>query len=70
MFDEASGRTHVLDSLTACTLLNIEAAPLGLLQIADQVAEHASLDPDVVKSALPAILEQLVRVDLVEIVPQ
>lgn len=69
VFDEASGRTHLLDALTACVLLCVEDGAVNTEELVSQICEHMSLSSESVWAALPAILEQLTAVSLVETVP-
>ena len=66
VFDEASGRTHQLDALTACVLLCVEEGVSDPEALIGRVAEHADLDHESVTQALPAILEQLAKAALIE----
>jgi PqqD family protein of HPr-rel-A system len=70
VFDEASGRTHLLDAWAACALLNVERAPVDLQLLARQVARDMHVDDDTVAECLPSILEQLAGIGLIEVASQ
>lgn len=67
VFDEFSGVTHLLDSLTACTLLCIEDGITDLDALVERIGEHTSLTARDVSEALPGVCEQLVAASLIKI---
>lgn len=70
VFDGASGRTHLLDAWAACVLLNIEHKPMACTELARRAAASMQLGDDEAWRRLPVTLEQLMRIDLVEIEAQ
>lgn len=70
VFDGASGRTHLLDPWTACVLLHIGHTPLGCAELARRAAANMQVPVEDAAQRLPSTLEQLKRIDLVEIDPQ
>ena len=68
VFNEAAGQTHVLDTLTACTLLCIEGGATELPALTSDVVTHTALSADSVTKALPFVLEQLSGAELIDII--
>ena len=68
VFNEAASQTHVLDTLTACTLLCIEGGASEFPRLVADVAAHTELSADSVTKAMPFILEQLSGAALVDII--
>ncbi len=66
VYDEASGRTHQLDALNACVLLSLEEGSLDDARLADMVAAELGCAPEALSGALPGVIEQLLRADLIE----
>mgnify|MGYP003387223223 CR=1 FL=1 len=68
VYDECSSQTHVLDALTACALLCIDAQGIDESSLISEVSLHAGLSVDSVTQALPFILDQLSEAALVDII--
>lgn len=68
VYDEASSQTHVLDALTACTLLCIDVGGIEHGALIIEVSQHAGVDVDSVTQSLPFMLEQLSDAALVDII--
>ena len=68
VYDEASSQTHVLDALTACTLLCIDTEGIEQSALIVEVSQHAGVDVDSVTQALPFMLNQLSDAALVDII--
>lgn len=68
VYDEASSQTHVLDALTACTLLCIDAEGIEQSALIVEISQHAGADVDSVTQALPFMLDQLTVAALVDII--
>ena len=66
VFDDASGRTHLLEALTACALLCVEDGAFDTIDLVCKICEHMALSDDAVSAAIPAILGQLSAASLVE----
>lgn len=66
VYDEASGRTHQLDALTASALLRLEEGPRETLRLADQVAADLGCGVDAICAALPDVIDQLTLADLID----
>jgi PqqD family protein of HPr-rel-A system len=67
VFDEFSGVTHLLDSLTACTLLCIEDGITDFDALVKRISELTSLTDLDVSEALSGVFEQLVAASLIKI---
>lgn len=70
VFDDASGQTHQLDTLTARTLLAIEEAPRSIEVLMTDLATDLPLTIGTLESTLPAIIEQLRSVGLIDIIAE
>lgn len=68
LFDEGSGQTHQIDTLTALGLMVLEAGPATPAAIAGAVRRELALEPEEsgeIENLLPDILEQLRQLGLV-----
>ena len=69
-FDVGSGQTHQMDTLTAVTLMVMDAQQIELPTVLVRVAEELQLvDSPELLTALTGILEKLVAAGLIESVP-
>lgn len=59
VFDDASGRTHQFDALTACVLLRLDEGPCDQAALAEEVAANLGWTVDAVRDALPVLFDQL-----------
>lgn len=67
VFDVGSGQTHQMDTLTAVTLMMVEASPVHLPELASRVAEELLIPRDQeLSTALSGVLERLVAAGLIE----
>jgi PqqD family protein of HPr-rel-A system len=67
VYDEVSGDTHLLDSITACALRKLQEQPASLGDLADHVTSHLSLqEPAELHDYLDDVLGKLHRLDLIE----
>ncbi|WP_114971795.1 HPr-rel-A system PqqD family peptide chaperone [Rhodoferax ferrireducens] len=67
VFDVGSGQTHQMDTLTAVTLMMVEATSLSLSELVSWVAEEMLIPCDQELShALSGILERLAAAGLIE----
>ena len=69
IFDVASGNTHLMDGLTACTLLCLEAGPLDADALIGAIEAATSLSDKAIRPGLPGVIEQLTRLGLIDTVP-
>ena len=69
VFDVASGNTHQMDGLTACALLCLEAGPLDVDSLVDEIEAATSLSKESIRPALPGVIEQMTRLGMVDTVP-
>lgn len=71
VFDVGSGQTHQMDSLTAATLMVVEAAPARLVDLLSQVSEDFLIPSDgALPDVLAVILTRLEDTGLIESEPQ
>lgn len=67
VFDVGSGQTHQMDTLTAVTLMIVEASPVDLHELVSRVADELLVPGQTeLSSALSGILERLVAAGLIE----
>ncbi|MHB1198049.1 MAG: HPr-rel-A system PqqD family peptide chaperone [Polaromonas sp.] len=67
VFDAGSGQTHQMDTLTAVTLMMIEAAVLDHCELVSRVAQELLIPIDAeLPDALKGVLERLVTAGLIE----
>lgn len=67
MFDAGSGQTHLMDALTAATLMLIEASPVDLNGLASRLSEELLLPGNqALQDALGVVLERLASAGLIE----
>ncbi len=67
VFDVGSGQTHQLDTLTAVTLMMLEAHPAGLPDLVSRLAQELLLPGDqTLQAALAAVLARLQGAGLIE----
>ncbi len=70
VFDVASGNTHQLDGLTACALLCLEAGPLDADALVGEIEAATSLSEDSIRPALLGLIDQLIRLGMIDTVPE
>jgi PqqD family protein of HPr-rel-A system len=67
VFDVGSGQTHQIDTLTAVTLMMLEASPVPLPELVSRVAEELLIPGDQeLSAALSGVLKRLVAAGLIE----
>ena len=67
MFDVGSGQTHQMDTLTAATLLTVEASAGDIDQLVSQIANELTVpDGHELSNAVRGVLEQLAATGLIE----
>ena len=67
VFDVGSGQTHQMDTLTAATVMTLEAGPLESAQLTASVAEELLIEAEPsFQHTLSGILDRLSAVGLVE----
>ena len=67
VFDVGSGLTHQLDTLTAVTLLTIEAGSIELSPLVQKISDELQLPVgNELSNALSPIIERLIAVGLIE----
>ena len=67
VFDVGSGQTHQMDTLTAVTLMMLEASPVHLPELVSRVAEELLIPCDQeLSTALSGALQGLVAAGLIE----
>ena len=64
VFDLATGRTHLLDAMTAGVLLCLENGGKSQGELMSELSE--SLPKDVITDLLPSILRELVKSSLIQ----
>jgi len=64
VFDLATGRTHVLDTLTAGVLLAVEEGASNQAEVLNRFG--TSMPVDVISNALPSILGELIKSSLIQ----
>ena len=64
VFDLATGRTHLLDAMTAGVLLCLENGGKSQGELMSELSE--SLPEDVITDLLPSILRELVKSSLIQ----
>ena len=68
VFDVGSGQTHQMDTLTAATLMIVEAAPANTADLLSQVSEDFLLPSDrALSDVLSVILTRLEDTGLIEL---
>ena len=71
VFDLSSGQTHQMDTLTAVTLMMLEAAPANLCGLASRVSEELLIPGDQeLSNVLTDILKRLEAAGLIEFASQ
>lgn len=70
VFDVASGNTHQMDELIACTLLCLEDGALQDEALICEVAAATSSSEEVIRPAVQGAIAQLTRLGLVVTVPE
>lgn len=71
VFDAGSGQTHQMDTLTAATLMIVEAAPASTFDLLSKIAEDFLVPNDsTLSDILMAILTRLETTGLIESVIQ
>jgi PqqD family protein of HPr-rel-A system len=67
VYNEASGDTHLLDTITASALRNLQEQPASFIELKERLASSLSLDNTEELSAyLNEVLSNLRRLDLIE----
>lgn len=67
MFDVGSGQTHQMDTLTAATLLTIEACAGDIDHLVSRIANELTVPNDYeLSNAVRGVLERLAATGLVE----
>lgn len=66
VFDEASGRTHQLDAVSACVLLRLEEGSRDQAALAEEVAADLGWTVDAARHALPVLFDHLTVSGLIE----
>jgi PqqD family protein of HPr-rel-A system len=67
VFDVGSGQTHHMDTLTAVTLLTVEAGAIDSFELQARVAEELLLPNDLeLSTAVSGVLDRLVTAGLIE----
>ena len=67
VFDVGSGQTHQMDTLTAATLMIVEAAPANACELLSQVSADFSIPCDkLLSDLLSVILMRLENTGLIE----
>lgn len=71
LFDAGSGQTHQMDPVAAATLMAIEAGPVSMAELINEVALNLSIEDaaELEEFVLP-IVDQLTRLGLIEPSPQ
>ena len=71
VFDVGSGQTHQMDTLTAATLMVLEAGAVNFSDLASQIADELLLPNDgEMVAALNDKLNQLLAIGLIELTEQ
>ncbi len=67
VFDVGSGQTHQMDTLTAATLLTVEACAGDIDRLVSQIANHLAVPDDhELSNAVQGVLERLAATGLIE----
>jgi len=67
VFDIGSGQTHQMDTLTAATLMIVEAAPARMSDLLSKISEDFSVPSDsMLSNVLSSILTRLEITGLIE----
>ncbi len=67
VFDAGSGQTHQMDTLTAVTLMVIEATPMPLADLVSQIAQELQLPNErELDLVLSGIVQRLASAGLIE----
>lgn len=67
MFDVGSGQTHQMDTLTAATLLILEASAGDIDRLVSQIASELTVPDDhELSNAVQSVLERLAATGLIE----